>query len=413
MLYKYAHIERFSNKENTDYKKYSGKLILYGASNTGSFAAHALRKRGIEFICFCDSNPKKHNTKFNDHDVISPNELRNKYPDVAILITTSRHKQIFDELTAIGYTKVLDCISLFKEIDFEGFETSFPFNQICRLLNRYYEIMGSYFAAGSGKIRNICFLVTERCNLRCSECHSLMQFFKNPIDFDFDNMKKSLTRIMSIYNHLDRITISGGETFLYKNLSDVLNLLFAYNNYDNISIPTNGTIVPDDILTETLKNPKVYVKISDYGSLSKKMDELLALFSKKGFKHERAFQGTWYKRVKLQIFNRNEDELKSLYVNCCYGKNSTCAFLSHGRLYMCIFSANAERLEAIPFAENDSIDLLDEHFDKKKTMEEIASLFNHKDYIEACKYCNGAEYDSEPVPVAEQAENPLPYQKIA
>ena len=72
MIYKYAHPEFFSDWEKPDLESLNGEIILYGAGRRGSVAAHCLKNRRIDFICFCDSDEKKQGIPFCGHDVISP-----------------------------------------------------------------------------------------------------------------------------------------------------------------------------------------------------------------------------------------------------------------------------------------------------------------------------------------------------
>ena len=122
MIYKFEHPEFFRDWERPDLDSLNGDIVLYGAGRRGSVAAHCLKQKGIEFICFCDSDSKKQNTEYCDHFVIPPEELEEKYKDKAVLITTNHYYSVYEKLKEAGFAKVYSCVSLFEEIDFDGYE---------------------------------------------------------------------------------------------------------------------------------------------------------------------------------------------------------------------------------------------------------------------------------------------------
>ena len=83
----------------------------------------------------------------------------------------------------------------------------------------------------------------------------------------------------------------------------------------------------------------------------------------------------------------------------------------HGKLYLCPFAAHAENLHAIPRAPEDSIDLLtSEHSDNLK--KKIRNLAFEREYLEACKSCNGRDHNVASVDAAIQTKQPLSYKKV-
>lgn len=65
-----------------------------------------------------------------------------------------------------------------------------------------------------------------------------------------------------------RITI-GGEPFLYPHLQEIVEYLIGQKKVLGIMLITNSTIMPAPQVLELLRNPKVFVEISDYGHLEK------------------------------------------------------------------------------------------------------------------------------------------------
>lgn len=99
-------------------------------------------------------------------------------------------------------------------------------------------------------IQHIFYKIGDKCNAICRTCRNSL------ISEDYENNYKNLQIFLDLYNNhhktLKKITIMGGETFLYINeLKTILNNI----NNDNIEIifNTNGIILSDEIL-EILNN---------------------------------------------------------------------------------------------------------------------------------------------------------------
>ena len=409
MGYRYEYAERFAGRKHQDYNEFDGNLIIYGAGDTGKFAAYALMRKDVCFVCYCDSDTRKHNTQVSGYEVISPAELKEKHPDSPVLIASLHHKQLYDELTDAGFSIILDCIDLFMDVDFSELESKMPLMQIHRLLNRYYDMMSGIVFTGADKLRVLIILVTEKCTLRCRECQSLMQYFMHPVDYDYDDTVKAVSNILKSVDYLDRITVIGGETFLYPRLAELLDFLYTFDNYGRVQIVSNATVIPENNVINALRNPKVYVKLSDYGLLSQKMSALIEYFEDECIRYERTVQSQWYQRSEIKDYGRSNDELKDIFLNCCYG-GKQCLSTARGRLYFCGFAAYAERLGAIPMIESDSVNLLEESLSKEDLLKKIGSMYD-VGYIKACNYCIGASM-TDPVPLAEQVSKPLQYTKM-
>ena len=87
MVYHYPHPEWFRDWDRPDFKRINRPLILWGAGKIGGVAAHCLKQQGVEYAAFCDIASDKWGTQFCGHPVISPQELTERYPNAAVLIT--------------------------------------------------------------------------------------------------------------------------------------------------------------------------------------------------------------------------------------------------------------------------------------------------------------------------------------
>ena len=98
-----------------------------------------------------------------------------------------------------------------------------------------------------------------------------------------------------------------------------------------------------------------------------------------------------------------------MFLNCC---NNDVMTLLNGKIYRCPFSANGTNIGAIPYDEDDIVDLTEEK-DSKMLKSELKSLYTEKDYLTACSYCNGRDHRTERIAAATQTKKPLDYKEIA
>jgi hypothetical protein len=78
-----------------------------------------------------------------------------------------------------------------------------------------------------------------------------------------------------------------------------------------------------------------------------------------------------------------------------------------GKVYRCAFSANGRRLEAIPYVEDDVVDL----YGCGDIVEKLKKLIYEKKYDIACGYCTGRNPRFGMTEVAVQIKEPLSYEK--
>lgn len=229
--------------------------------------------------------------------------------------------------------------------------------------------------------------VTSRCSLKCKNCISLMPYYKNPSDMDTETNVKSLTTILDAVDQVNKLSILGGEPFLYNDLSKIINIVAPYNNVKRIIITTNGTIIPKgDELINSLKNSKVVVRISYYGKISKYTDEIIELCKYNNIRYEvRFLKEMWWSPGSIEKRHRDIKQLREQYSNC---PASNCNNIIDGKLHHCSRSSNGVCLGIIPDEPKDYLDIL-QNSDKKELRKNIIDfLFGDRDYISACDYCD-------------------------
>lgn len=407
MRYKYPTPEDFKDVPKPDFHKYSGNLILYGAGVNGLIASVLLKNMGVEFICFADSDSRKWGTEYVGKTVISPKELKERYPDVAILITPFHLWQVYQILRDMGYSVLLDCLYLFMEFDSDDIEPLLPDyflkGQFSLFIDNNMRKLYRFHVSGRGESKALFIFVTEQCTLRCKNCLYFMPYYTAPKDYNFNTICSAIERLLKIEN-FDFVSIVGGETFLYGQLPELIDMLAAAPNIYSVLAITNGTILPDRKTLNSLRNEKVMVRISDYGDKSTKIDELEKLLDNNDVNHSRMLQ-KWYS-FDVQNNRSSDEDSQAVYASCC--KSESFPFLMHDKLYKCAFAAHLEILGVLRHSPEDCVDLLGEPFDEVDLKSKVNALYKREEFIQACRYCRGMGYLGEEVPIAEQVEGVLP-----
>lgn len=400
-------------------------IVLFGAGQNGAAALKAFEKHGVSVRCFCDNNPGKQGTELCGVKILSPEQAVEQFPEASFFITTPQFSLITHQLERIGRPgggslrgqkgHIHDCCELFltlseEDIDayFYGDKTRTNFYYYGEIFER--EINGLYNIVDSGKVilPIVNIVLTERCTLRCRDCSIWIPYRERPSDRNCEEIISTMADLAGAVDSIERLSLVGGEPFLYKNLDRVVSVLVGHKNIKSITITTNGTVVPCSKVLDILEREKtIEVYISDYGSQSKNKKELTDIFSMRGINF-RVNQFEWIRFPKIKLYDRTREELESNYIQCM--KRGSCSNLNLGRFYPCYFASQAEELGLIPISESNSINLL-----RMENPSELKSKFRNfvKDtkYIDACRYCyfdgrSQMEY-LEIVPPAIQAEGPL------
>ncbi len=398
-------LESFDN-EHSKFKEEG--VIIFGTGNLGSLCLHSLKQKKIEPICFVDNNFSNWDKKFNGYRVISPEKLKKDFSDKHVLISSLNFKYLKRQLNELNIKKIHYCDNLFSEFDLNGSQTTWSHDRCKVQLDLYNFAIISYQDKKKLCIQSLDLVLTEKCSLKCKDCSNLMQFYAKPVDEDFNQLVKSLDKFMETVDYVYEIRLIGGEPFMYKKIDEVLNKILTYKNCGNIIVYTNGTIVPNEQKLKTFKNDKIYFKISNYGSISRNVYKLEKTLKEKNIHYITERVTKWQDCAKIESFDRPLEVTKQIFGNCCVNEALT---LLHGKLYLCPFAAHAENLHAIPRAPEDSIDLLTPEI-SENLKKKIRNLAFEREYLEACKSCNGRDHNVASVDAAIQTKKPLAYKKI-
>jgi len=387
-------------------------IVLFGAGRYGKLAVYALEQLGIPATCFCDSDPNKHGTTFCGLNVISPEALASMGRECHVFISCNYIAPVVHIVQAMNFPSLYHCIDLLEAVDFSGSDLGMSAAQIHVLIERH-KAAALILSAPTDKrviIRGMDIMVSEACSMKCKDCSNLMQYYTAPKNTDPVVTLRAFERMAKAVDIFMEVRLLGGEPFMNKRIHEIVEGLVAYPNVEKIAVFTNATIVPKNENLDSLKHPKVYLDITNYGVHSRNHDKLVAVLDEAGIAYNTHVPQQWTDSGRIVYRERTEEQLKEMFARCCVNDVMT---LLHDTLYRCPFSANAMNLEAVPRVAKDFIKLLDENKDDAAIRAEIRDLYTARDYISTCNYCNGRDFSVPVVEAGVQTKTVLPYRKIA
>lgn len=209
-------------------------------------------------------------------------------------------------------------------------------------------------------VYDITFQVTEACNLNCSYCY---QHEKTPVSMEFDTAKKFIDILLagdsrsekyinSWESHGAVIDFIGGEPFLQTELIDriseyfideLIRLNHPWLNRFKFNISTNGTLYFEPKVQEYIKKYQRYLNITITIDGDKNLHDSCRLFPDgkgsydivhKAVQDWRKIQDIDQTKITISpsnvnkiynalVFLINEEQYKTIFINCVYEKGWT------------------------------------------------------------------------------------------
>ena len=251
-------------------------------------------------------------------------------------------------------------------------------------------------------------MVSENCSLRCRDCSNLMQYYKKPVNIKMDNLHESFDRFLGQVGCIGELRILGGEPFMNPDFYKALQWYAADDKIMKIGIYSNATIFPRENILQYMKHEKVIMHLSDYDELSRALGHWKDFCVENGIAYIVTKMNQWHDCGKLEKRYYTKEQIQKVYCNCECRELPT--FL-HGRLYNCPYAAHAVNLDAMEDCEavKDYLSFRsDEDF---HSAEEISNFLYKRDYLEACDYCSGRNYQLKAIPAHIQTKEALPYRR--
>jgi organic radical activating enzyme len=363
-------------------------VYIYGAGIKGKIVLENLESLNVNVI-FIDRVAGAYGSAYGKN-VILPLETGkiNKNNSVIVVAATpSNEHTIFQKLITEGWQESINCFSFERFLDF------------------YLPIYACYrFDILIAPLYNaITLSFNEKCSLKCKNCNANIPYLEDRQVISFEQVKDDIKSLFSKIDFIHQLRIGGGEPLTYPYLLKVIEYLSEnfHKNFNHLQFTTNGTIIPDDSVLETLSKYDVMVCVSDYTPaiprLKSNYEIIEELFKKRNIHYELMENLVWADFG----FNKNDgcasdESVLSLY-DACY---HPCKDFRNGSLMNCSQAYYASRRYHLPM---EFLDFIDPAITKKEILEYIYGFCKGKGFLEACRYCNGhMNVNKSVIPAAEQ-----------
>lgn len=242
--------------------------------------------------------------------------------------------------------------------------------------------------------------LTTKCTLNCKNCNMYIPYHKNNGEHQpLESIISSVDKLFTLTDKVYRFAILGGEPFLYPNLKEII-LHFDYNYRQKIgelSIVTNGTIIPSDEILKLIAKKNIVISISDYTN-SLKYKEKLEKFKNKldkfNINYKISGSDFWLD------FNFPHKPLKlpnETVINHMHSCSPVFKGINDNKFYYCHIVWSAIKSGLLKDDSNDYLDL--EDINPAKDIDKLALIENNlgfmpKGYVSLCKMCGGCAKDN-------------------
>jgi organic radical activating enzyme len=250
---------------------------------------------------------------------------------------------------------------------------------ICRL---------RYLVPGTVYISTLTIALTSKCTLNCRDCDEFIPRYRKIKRFDADAglAITYLSNILAAVNGIVALEVIGGEPFLYKNLAEILDFAKEQSKILRIIVVTNGTLIPNEKIIHSLQNKRTVVRISDYGDLSTKKEDLVNIFKKDKIFYQK---GDWtamgFNLLTDGFKNQNRlyDENCKIYISC-FSLTYADRLLIGNRIYCCAQAAHRTNLNLQSESDLEYVDLAMPKEEIRQKIKQFAFL----DYAPTCDRCS-------------------------
>jgi sulfatase maturation enzyme AslB (radical SAM superfamily) len=383
-------------------------VIIFGAGIVGEVLYHACSRAGINVECFSDNNQNKTHTRLFGTTVLHAPAIKERYTDAIFLISAADIKDVVGQIQSMGFSKWHPCTILLKEFDIAQDEYNVPLDFVEYAVSTALLCHDSYLDPSKLFLRSVDIIITERCSLRCRDCSNLMQYYARPENCSTKELLQTIDRFCSIVDELNEFRLLGGEPFMNKDCRIILKRLLDEPKVKKIVIYTNGTLLPDNDTIELLRNHKVLMIVTNYGLLSRRLEDMKHAFDENKVAYYVQDANGWTNCAKIAPHHRTKELQTKLFIDCCAKNTIT---LSNGNLYRCPFSANIARLRGCPEFKSDCVNIFDTTLSIELLKTKIRDFLLCKEYLFVCDYCNGRSFGDPKIEPAIQTSKPLEYTK--
>ncbi|MBO5472332.1 MAG: radical SAM protein [Lachnospiraceae bacterium] len=357
------------------------RIMIYGTTVGGKMIFQCLQKIGIKIECFVDR--RMAGKEFCGIQVKEPEILKQEQGMLLIAVTRA-FKSVCQFLEEIHFDRAYSCVNLIAGKQKEDFEYEEDEQVGVTDFLVKYPLYVNGFHKKKLVLPTLEVFITERCTLRCRDCSHLIKLYKCPKDYDINATIEYLQNCMEAVDYIEEIIILGGEPLLHKELVRLLEWCSGADKIGDVTVISNGTIIPGQELLDVMERTKTRLRLSDYGKLSTKISEVKRICEDRGIKCF-VLRELWTDMGPIHEHDYSSDELKSIFTDCPFAYD---LLLLNGKLCRCAHVAHLNNLSMINSSAHDCVDFtgFPENIEEKRS--EVWQYMNI-DYLEGCQYCNG------------------------
>ncbi len=397
-----------------DYLNSFERVIIWGAGNLGTALGKGLIERDYGVDCYWDKdflNIHERNGLRVYEPFTGDQEPKTTLVIIGIVNGTLSHtwqKYVLEEKGYHNYVlgmRVYEAIvcsqSLSKPFDVkECVHTSICNFNTC---HRYMNIIGEGRHKTGLSVHVLEIIVSSRCTLDCKYCgqqagDTKRRFPEKYLDYDVDEIKKSIDLVMDRLDIVGTFSIIGGEPFIHPGIAEILRHCLSKENVGIISITTNGVFKLDEELLDVLGDDRIKVNFSNYTAfLDDRKKEIfeknVRIIKDKGISCN----------VGTPIWNKVIDDLKDNPIfedEYLDKRKEICVFgpsIAGKYLYACPNTERYSRME-IHDVSDEVIDLF---ADEDKLEDKLRELLEKGHYV-ACRYMCANGKEAPIIPAGEQ-----------
>lgn len=383
------------------------KLIVYGIGEMGYITSRCLQKLNVSVYRYADRNASYHALFGKVISAEEMVEICEKEGAIVLFSVMGYARKEVEYLYQNGITRIYSVRKLWKAAELNSMEWNTSCKSVIDDADTLFFTEDTIASPGGLYLYSLDVVVTERCSLKCKDCSNLMQYYQHPLNMDVFEIKNAVDTLLRKDCRIFELRILGGEPLMNKEFVRIVDWYKEEERINWISIFSNATIFPDASILEHLKGKKTYVRMSDYGALSYKLEEWVQWCKENNVRYEVKKMDKWHDCGKLERHDYCEQELLGIYGGCECRNLPT---VKEGYLYNCPYAANAAALGAMTIEERDRDRLL---LLDSVSGDEIDRFLYERRYLEACRYCKGRNYGQAEIAPYVQTRYPLAYERLS
>ncbi|MCM1182644.1 MAG: radical SAM protein [Roseburia sp.] len=359
-------------------------VVLYGAGIVGGICRTLFERIDLEIPFVIDRDPKKQGTLWSGIPIVSYEDAKKKMNGQKIVVMAGHaaYGNIAGFLREQGLTE---------------------FKDFCNVGHFMSEWL--WTAKRMNCVFHVDMTITTKCTLNCRHCNLFIPYHKEHVNFAFDEMKRNIDLFFERIDFVTYFGLIGGETFLNPDLEKLI--IYLGENYrkqiGKITVITNGTVVPKQLLLEAIKRYDMYLSISDYTNVvpyGEKMDAFEESVKAYGIDYYRNASIVWTDfGFPEKPLKRTPEQLEEHLQSCRPNWNA----LHDGKFYYCNVSWCAEQSGHFRLQKEDYIELETIDPNDKEACRKIVELSRGTSSF--CKICGGCGADNtDYVPTGVQME---------